>query len=67
MTLVLELTEAQQERLRRYAAANGLTEETALLQLVETLPAPPEPSGPLEPLPPRVPGWHPAGTRRAGT
>ena len=43
MTMVLELTEAQQETLRRYAVTQGLTEEKVLAQLVETLPVLPAP------------------------
>lgn len=38
MTMVLELTETQKETLRRYAVSNGVTEEKAIVQLVEALP-----------------------------
>ena len=43
MTMVLELTEAQKETLRRYSVTKGLTEEKALVQLVEGLPTAPVP------------------------
>ncbi len=53
MTLVLELTEEQKKRLHHYATSRGLSDESALVQLVEALP---EQSEIAEPLPSRVPG-----------
>jgi hypothetical protein len=53
MTFVLELTEKQQERLRRYAAQLGKNPQSVVTEWVDTLP---EPQNPAESLPPRVAG-----------
>jgi hypothetical protein len=42
MTIVLELTEKQQERLQRYAAQVGKNPQTIVREWVDTLPEPPE-------------------------
>jgi hypothetical protein len=53
MTLVLELTEAQKERLQRYAARQGKDPQTVVIEWVDALPEQPKP---VEPMPPRVAG-----------
>jgi hypothetical protein len=53
MTMVLELTEAQKQRLQRYAARQGKNPQTVMIEWVDALPEQPESA---EPLPPRIAG-----------
>jgi hypothetical protein len=56
MTLVLELTEEQKARLHHFAVSRGLSDEGALIQLVETLPEQTK-AAPLSRIPGLNRGW----------
>jgi hypothetical protein len=55
MTMVLELTAEQKERLHYYATSRGLTDESALVQLVEALPKPKPKTETPDKIPPPFP------------